>query len=204
MEIKKYKSIKEMYGSMEMTMNDPMVDDSMDFETDYEEGYNCGWDDCEIYYGLTDDEMESGDDFYMESVEELEEDDKSYYKKELDSIGNIDEYGARMVVHGPKGKTKHLNITKDLLDVFMKWTKAQKLNESVELEEEKSDEEKAKDAIKGIIEQDWGGSNSDQYAAIQLLSGLSSNNSDIANKFMSDLNKLTDKMDLSKYGIKGN
>lgn len=79
--------------------------------------------------------------------------------------------------------------------------------ESVEKEkikEEKSEEEKAKDAIKGIIEQDWGGSNSDQYAATELISGLASNNSDIANKFMDDLNKLTDNMDLSKYGIKGN
>lgn len=69
------------------------------------------------------------------------------------------------------------------------------------LEEEKSDEEKAKDAIKGIIEKDWGGNNKDQYGAVQLLSGLSSNNSDIANKFMDDLDKLTNKMDLSKYGM---
>jgi len=66
---------------------------------------------------------------------------------------------------------------------------------------EEDETKKAQDAIKGVIEKDWGGSNKDQYAAVQLLSGLASNNSDEANTFMDDLNKLTDKMDLKKYGI---
>ncbi len=67
--------------------------------------------------------------------------------------------------------------------------------------EEKSDDEGAKSGIKAIIDTDWGGSNSEQGKASELIKGLSFNDSDLANKFMSDLNKLTDKMDLSKYGI---
>lgn len=65
-------------------------------------------------------------------------------------------------------------------------------------EAEKSKEEKAKDAIKAIIETDWGGSNEDQYKNVQLMSGLASNDSDLANKFMDDLNKYTSSLK-SKY-----
>jgi len=79
------------------------------------------------------------------------------------------------------------------------------MNESVEIKEEElneeSEDDKAKNSIKGIIEKDWGGDNKEQYGAAQLIVGLSGNNSKIANDFMDDLNKLTDKMDLSKYGI---
>jgi len=67
---------------------------------------------------------------------------------------------------------------------------------------EQTEEEKAKKAIKEIIKTDWGGSNKEQGKAVQLMRGLSFNDSDVANSFMDDLNKLTDKMDLSKYGIK--
>ena len=74
------------------------------------------------------------------------------------------------------------------------------IKEKKEIKEEDSTK-KAQDAIKGVIEKNWGGSNDDQYAAVQLLSGLASNDSKEANAFMDDLNKLTDKMDLSKYGI---
>lgn len=75
-------------------------------------------------------------------------------------------------------------------------------SEKEELEEEKGgNESSAKSAIKELIKTNWGGNNKDQGKAAEMIKGLSFNDSDVANKFMDDLNKLTDKMDLSKYGI---
>lgn len=57
--------------------------------------------------------------------------------------------------------------------------------------EEKSAEEKAKAAIKDLIETDWGKNNDSQGKASELFKALSFNDSDIANKFMDKINKYT-------------
>jgi len=57
--------------------------------------------------------------------------------------------------------------------------------------EEETEEEKAKSAIKAIIETDWGKDNASQGKASELFKALSFNESDIANKFMDEINKFT-------------
>lgn len=56
---------------------------------------------------------------------------------------------------------------------------------------EVSEEEKALDSIKNIIEMDWGKDNDSQGKASQLFKALSFNNSKIANEFMDEINKFT-------------
>ncbi len=68
-------------------------------------------------------------------------------------------------------------------------------------EKEATDDKKAKDGIKALIDTDWGGSDKEQGKASEIIKGLSFNDSKIANDFMDDLNQLTDKMDKSKYGL---
>ena len=90
---------------------------------------------------------------------------------------------------------------KEVVNKMKKYVNKYSEAKKKEVKEDESDEQKAKDSIKGIIDKDWGGSNEDQYASAQLITGLAGNDSKVANDFMDDLNKLTDKMDLSKYGI---
>lgn len=61
------------------------------------------------------------------------------------------------------------------------------------------DKVKAKDAIKAIIETDWGGSNEEQYKNIQLMIGLAGNDSDIANDFLEKINKFTSSLKVEDF-----
>ena len=79
--------------------------------------------------------------------------------------------------------------------VYEEYKKEAKLSEA------DTDDKKTKEAIKAIIKTNWGGDNKEQGKAAELIKGLSFSDSSIANAFMKDLNKVTDAMDLSKYGV---
>jgi hypothetical protein len=65
-------------------------------------------------------------------------------------------------------------------------------------EEIKEEADKAIDAIKWLIENDWGKDDKSQGTAAQMFKGLSFSQEDIANKFMDEVNKFTSGLK-SKY-----
>lgn len=73
--------------------------------------------------------MQSFKEFIKEEIE-INEDktDVRYVESELNKLGNVDEYGARVVITVGGKSTKNLMIKKDFLNVFMKWAKKQGLD----------------------------------------------------------------------------
>ena len=61
-----------------------------------------------------------------------------------------------------------------------------------------SDEDKAMDSIKWLINNDWGKSNEIEGQASERFKALSFNDSDISNKFLDEVNKFTSTLE-DKY-----
>jgi len=64
-------------------------------------------------------------------------------------------------------------------------------DKKIKVVEQESEEEKAKESIKWLIDNDWGVDNDSQGKASQLFKALSFNNSSVSNKFMDEVNKYT-------------
>ena len=124
--------------------------------------------------------------------EELDQDFGSIYADDTLIDDSVGEYVGNDIYGDPEYDDDDEDA---FASVYEEYKKEAKLSEA------DTDDKKTKEAIKAIIKTNWGGDNKEQGKAAELIKGLSFSDSSIANAFMKDLNKVTDAMDLSKYGV---
>lgn len=102
---------------------------------------------------------------------------KGYYKSELARLGNIDEYGATVVIHADGKKTKFLSVNKDMLIVFNEWAKKQGLDKKTD----SVDESKKVSSKKVLTEGAYNELMADEFAKLyqQLKLKIESPNQDV-------------------------
>lgn len=134
--------------------------------------------------GIYDDEDEMYNDDYIEPISEPSLDNlEEPYEDEIETeIENEEEDEMLM------NDTGYYESRPD-------WAKGNK--EKIK-EQDDSNEKKAMDSIKWLIQNDWGKSNEIEGQASERFKALSFNDSDISNKFLDEVNKFTSTLE-DKY-----
>ena len=134
--------------------------------------------------GIYDDEDEMYNDDYIEPISEPNLDNlEEPYEDEIETeIENEEEDEMLM------NDTGYYESRPD-------WAKGNK--EKIK-EQDDSNEKKAMDSIKWLIQNDWGKSNEIEGQASERFKALSFNDSDISNKFLDEVNKFTSTLE-DKY-----
>jgi hypothetical protein len=136
------------------------------------------------------DEMYMNDDLYAEPEEEYIEPDEDMdtdmiYEPEEDEYEYVDNpEEEEMMDMGGYYESKRPDWARN--------------NKKIKEQDEKSEEEKAKESIKWLIDNDWGKSNEIEGQASERFKALSFNDSDISNKFLDEINKFTSSLE-NKY-----